>query len=95
MVGGFVIYLFAPWVNTRTAPRYSEINFRLIECGISTNELVARLGPPLWTVESNDGGGVETWCYTHWGKVCDWDGTWFNRSMMVSNGVVIEKYASR
>lgn len=87
----YVCYPSPKWINTRTAPRYSEMNFRFLALG-ATNEVIAKLGPPIRAIPTVQ-AGVETWAFTWWGKIVDWDDTWLRRWLVVSNGVVIEKQA--
>jgi outer membrane protein assembly factor BamE (lipoprotein component of BamABCDE complex) len=77
---------FNPWIDTETAPGFSEKTFDSLRGGMSTNDVMAKLGQPLWVDQE---GQFSAWQYTCDGK-CTWgDWAWMSRSVTFSNNLVI------
>lgn len=81
--GYFLLY---PAIDTRFAAGYSEANFRKVQPGMSKDEVLALLGPPLNDV-SHQG-----WSYSEDGAFPFWDFAWLARGVNFdSEGRVIER----
>ena len=85
---------FPPWpdVDTRFAPGYSEAGFDALAAGMTRDEVVARLGPPLrrfpvrqTSYQSARPSTVEGWSYSGDGA-CSWgDFAWLGREVYFDN----------
>jgi outer membrane protein assembly factor BamE (lipoprotein component of BamABCDE complex) len=79
-----VIY---PSIDTRYAPGFSEPKFAQVKIGMTREEVLKLLGPPLGATSSN------RWSYTQDGK-CRWaDWAWLGREVIFRDDHVVEKVA--
>jgi len=84
--------IFDPWIDTVSAPHYSEDGFDQIRNGMSQSQALSILGEPLKKSDTYYWNGVdmeyrlpegtrECWEYTHDGA-CSWgDYAWLGRSI--------------
>lgn len=75
-------------ISTVYAPGYSDHAFRRVRVGMSSNEVVALLGPPLVVTIHTD--GREGWAYSDKER----DTSHFQRGVSFRNGVVCSKNSS-
>ena len=66
---------FDPDIDTRFAPGYSEEAFTSLQVGMSKEEVLQRLGPPL------SGQASRTWYYSTDGACPWWDFAWLARNV--------------
>ena len=80
--------------RTEFSPKYREYKYRQVMVSMTSNDVVALLGKPIWTIQTRL-QGEEVWNYTK-PKVWDKNGQgancfWTRRALFVSNGVVTIK----
>lgn len=87
-IGGELFCPWNPWIDTRTAPGYSENAFDSLRSGMSTNEVIAKLGQPRDIYPDKPNGQI--WQYTGDGKCKIGDWAWMSRTVIFSNNVVVQ-----
>lgn len=79
---------FNPAIDTRFAPGYSEEAFASLQVGMTKDEVLQRLGPPL------NAQADQSWVYSEDGACTWWDFAWLARGVQFDpQGRVIETRA--
>ena len=77
-----------PAIDTKFAPQYSEAQFEQIRLGMTKEEILTRLGPPLNNPDD------PSWVYSEDNAFPFWDFAWLVRSIQFNaNGRVSQKNA--
>jgi hypothetical protein len=85
--GGESYCFWNPWIDTRTAPQFTEEGFDSLRGGMTTNEVAGILGPPL--AHSDASEAIQHWRYTGAGKCRFSDWAWLSREVIFVNGKVV------
>jgi hypothetical protein len=97
--GGIESYCYLiPTIDTRYASGCSELRFRLIDVGMTREEVVQRIGQPLgkgryhreWHPAYKERGD-EIWHYTTDGAAAWGDWAWLSRELIFREGRVVQK----
>lgn len=73
-------FFLYPAIDTRFAPGYSEAEFHNIQAGMTKEDVLQRLGPPLNTIEE------QSWIYSEDNAFPLWDFAWLGRAVQFNAG---------